>query len=261
MIRRAPTKIVNLASQVVGQLDLSVHAAGLLPPSAGGIPRGTVLPYAGAAAPSGYVDCDGAAVSRVTYADLFAEVGVAYGAGDGATTFNVPDLRERVPVGVGGSYSRGTVGGAASVTLIGNNLPAHTHAGGGATGAESANHSHTTTTGGISTNHYHSGTTGTESASHSHGITHSVVGCVAGSPLNCMAWGSGQSISTATQSANHTHSFSTGYVSHDHTHTGTSGGVSANHTHSDPATGNNTTTGAAVDVRQPFGVVRYILKT
>jgi microcystin-dependent protein len=52
-----------------------------------------------ATAPSGFLECDGSAVSRSTYAALFAVIGTTYGAGDGSTTFNVPDLTDKVAVG------------------------------------------------------------------------------------------------------------------------------------------------------------------
>lgn len=71
-------------------------------------PTGSVIPYAGASAPSatlsgvaGWLLADGSAVSRTTYATLFAVVGTTYGAGDGSTTFNLPDLRGRMPMGAG----------------------------------------------------------------------------------------------------------------------------------------------------------------
>ncbi len=59
----------------------------------GGPPAGFVEAYAGSTAPAGWLKCNGAAVSRTTYANLFAAIGTTYGAGDGSTTFNVPDLR------------------------------------------------------------------------------------------------------------------------------------------------------------------------
>lgn len=65
------------------------------------IPTGTLHAFAGATAPLGYLLCDGTAVSRTTYASLFAVVGTTYGSGNGSTTFNLPDLRGRVPVGAG----------------------------------------------------------------------------------------------------------------------------------------------------------------
>lgn len=64
-------------------------------------PIGTILPYGGTTAPSGWFLCQGQAISRTDYADLFAVIGTAFGSGNGSTTFNIPDLRESVPVGVG----------------------------------------------------------------------------------------------------------------------------------------------------------------
>lgn len=63
--------------------------------------RGMIFAYAGLTAPSGFLLCDGSAVSRTTYADLYALISDTYGAGDGSTTFNVPDLRSSLPVGKG----------------------------------------------------------------------------------------------------------------------------------------------------------------
>jgi microcystin-dependent protein len=65
------------------------------------MPAGVVVPFAGASAPTGYLLCDGAAVSRTTYAALFAVLSTAFGVGDNSTTFNLPDMRETAPVGVG----------------------------------------------------------------------------------------------------------------------------------------------------------------
>lgn len=96
-------------------------------------PSGTIKLYAGATAPSGYLLCDGTAVSRTTYADLFAAIGTAFGAGNGSTTFNVPDFRRRVPVGAGGTgtatlgNARGNTGGSETHTLQISEMPAHTH--------------------------------------------------------------------------------------------------------------------------------------
>ena len=63
-------------------------------------PAGIVMPFAGSTAPQGYLLCDGSAVSRTDYADLFTAIGTVYGAGDGASTFNLPDLSGRVVLGV-----------------------------------------------------------------------------------------------------------------------------------------------------------------
>lgn len=85
------------------------------------------------AADPGWLSCDGAAVSRTTYASLFAAIGTAYGVGDGSTTFNVPDMRGRVPVGVDGAANRltandalGNSGGEEKHTLIRAELPSAT---------------------------------------------------------------------------------------------------------------------------------------
>ena len=66
-----------------------------------GLPAGMVAPYAGSTAPTGWLLCDGTAVSRSTYAALFAAIGTTYGSGDGSTTFNVPDTRGIFISGVG----------------------------------------------------------------------------------------------------------------------------------------------------------------
>lgn len=55
------------------------------------VPRGVVFPFGGSVAPDGFLICDGSAISRTTYADLFAVIGTTYGAGDGSTTFNLPN--------------------------------------------------------------------------------------------------------------------------------------------------------------------------
>lgn len=64
------------------------------------LPAGMMSPFAGGTAPTGWLLCDGSAVSRSTYAALFSAIGTAWGAGDGSTTFNLPDMRGRVPAGL-----------------------------------------------------------------------------------------------------------------------------------------------------------------
>jgi len=97
------------------------------------IPIGLIVPYAIGTAPSGWSLCDGSAISRSTYADLFSLIGTTYGPGNGSTTFNVPDLRGRTVIGTGtGSgltaRSLAATGGAETVTLAIGEVPAHTHA-------------------------------------------------------------------------------------------------------------------------------------
>jgi len=64
-------------------------------------PVGATISFAGSSAPTGWLLCDGSAVSRTTYADLFTVISTTYGVGDNSTTFNLPDMRETIPVGVG----------------------------------------------------------------------------------------------------------------------------------------------------------------
>ena len=78
---------------------------------------GAIKPWTKATAPDGYLLCDGSAVSRTTYADLFAVVGTTYGAGDSSTTFNVPDLQGKFPQGKSGTTNLATTGGANTVTI------------------------------------------------------------------------------------------------------------------------------------------------
>lgn len=107
-------------------------------------PIGSLMPYAGTSAPSGFVLCSDVAISRSTYADLFGVIGTTYGVGNGTTTFNVPDLRGRVIAGLdnmggtaasrltattitGGGDAVGEVGGAQTHTLTQGQMPLHTH--------------------------------------------------------------------------------------------------------------------------------------
>jgi microcystin-dependent protein len=96
-----------LDSNAVGTMRQLV-AGGATPTTT--IPVGTISPYAGTSAPANWLLCDGSAVSRATYAALFAVTGTAYGVGDGSTTFNVPDLRGRIVVGSGTGAQQGAAG-------------------------------------------------------------------------------------------------------------------------------------------------------
>jgi len=106
------------------------------------MPTGTILPYAGTAAPTGYLLCDGSAISRATNSDLFTLIGTTYGVGDGSTTFNIPDLRGRVIAGqddMGGTSANtltdaqadqlgGTLGAEDhTLTSAESGMPAHSH--------------------------------------------------------------------------------------------------------------------------------------
>ncbi len=98
-----------------------------------GIPVGSITMFAGSQAPVGYLICDGSAVSRTTYQNLFAVIGTTYGAGDGETSFNLPDLRGRTPIGVGSNdndvhtFTLGNTGGEYEHTLTIGEMPEHDH--------------------------------------------------------------------------------------------------------------------------------------
>ena len=122
-----------------------------------GIPVGGIILFAGWPLPVGYLRCNGTAYSRTTYSELFSLIGTYYGAGDGSTTFNVPNFNGRTAVGVGTAtskyWSRGTSTSTESVSVP---LQSHVHSG--------PSHTHTM-------NHGHGDSFSTASAgSHSHTI-------------------------------------------------------------------------------------------
>lgn len=95
------------------------------------LPIGAVVSYAGLNAPTGWLICDGRAISRTTYANLFAIIGTQYGAGDGDTTFNIPNLKGKVVVGLDGNDTDfntiGKTGGEKTHTLTIDEMPSHNH--------------------------------------------------------------------------------------------------------------------------------------
>ncbi|MEH3052930.1 MAG: tail fiber protein [Patulibacter minatonensis] len=88
---------------------------------------GEIRLFGGNFAPLNWADCDGQLLAIDDYAALYNLLGTTFG-GNGVTTFGVPDLRGRVPVHVGPGYVQGQMAGTESVTLINNQIPAHTHA-------------------------------------------------------------------------------------------------------------------------------------
>lgn len=115
--------VVEVASGTTKKTKLSSLIASFLPP-------GIIVPYGAAAAPANWLLCDGSEVSRATYAALFAAIGTTYGAGDGSSTFTLPDLRGRVPVGKSSETefnTLGETGGEKRHQLTVGELASHTH--------------------------------------------------------------------------------------------------------------------------------------
>jgi microcystin-dependent protein len=110
---------------------------------------GDLKATARSAAPDGWLMCEGQAVNRATYKSLFEAIGTTYGKGDGGTTFNVPDLRGRVPVGVDGAAGRlsandalGNAGGEEKHQLAEGEMPAHHHFNNFNSSANGSDHTH-----------------------------------------------------------------------------------------------------------------------
>jgi microcystin-dependent protein len=230
-------------------------------------PTGAVSMWAGSSAPSGWLECDGSAVSRSTYSSLFAVIGTRYGAGDGSTTFNLPNPVDRVAMGIALSTTPSATTLSVSSSLDSLSLSSqdtsHTHT--ATTGNQSANHTHTGNTGNQSANHTHTGNTGNQSANHTHaantgnagshshnvsnntvGHSHSYTKPNEGATGNANtgtqsanhrhnlgnAGSHSHNFNTGNNSASHSHAFTTGNNSASHSHSFTTGSQSANHTHS-----------------------------
>jgi microcystin-dependent protein len=192
------------------------------------VPIGTLLDFAGGAVPLGYLMCDGALVSRTTYANLFAVIGTAWGAGDGINTFGLPDLRRRVTIGTGGTATSGpgivlgNVGGAEYTVLAIGHLPSHAH------GITNTSHQH-----GVGV----SGTTSAVSNDHAHYFATSAVGDhqhIAGVPGDNGSFYGLVQPGGLQAGKGGTVNYNTSYWTSGaggHSHDGWTGGISANHTH------------------------------
>lgn len=112
----------------------------------GGVPVGFIMPYAGTGLAEGFLDCDGSAVSRTMYPDLFAAIGTTWGAGDGSTTFNLPRSADLVLQGASTTNPVGTYVQAGLPNIVGQaNFPLIYSAGAGALAASGTGYSFQTT--------------------------------------------------------------------------------------------------------------------
>ena len=128
-------ELVKSSDKIVAPVAIEEFplAAGTINTGAEGGSIGDITMRSSSSTPSGTLPCDGLAVSRIDFADLFALIGEDFGAGDGVTTFNVPDLRDRAPVGSGNLYALAQQFGVSAVQLTRLEIPSHQH---------NMNHSH-----------------------------------------------------------------------------------------------------------------------
>ena len=249
-------------------------------------PTGAVVMWSGSSAPSGWLECDGSAVSRTTYSALFAVIGTRYGSGDGSSTFNLPNPVDRVAMGI--ALSTNPTANTLSVSssldslALSDESAAHSHTITSNSGNQSANHSHTITSnsGNQSANHVHNFNVNTGSAGgHNHNLSNQTAGH---SHSYTKPNGSSSNANTGTQSANHkhnvsnagshSHNFNAGTgsqsASHSHTITSNAGNQSASHSHTitsnasnNSANHNHTVSSSSVTSTvniEPFG---FIIKT
>ncbi len=99
-----------------------------------GFPVGSVVAYVGSVAPDGWLICDGSAIARASYPGLFSVIGTTWGVGNGSTTFNIPDMRGRFPLGKATSGTGSSLGSTGGLIDHVHSGPSHTHT----TGAPSA---------------------------------------------------------------------------------------------------------------------------
>ena len=156
--------VINVSTVTSTTVNATTINVGTINATGGGVaPTGSLTMWAGAVAspPTGWLACNGANVSRTTYSALFAVIGTSYGVGDNSTTFGLPDLLNRFPVGAGDTYAIAATGGSANAIVVSHNHtatststvtdPTHSHtwasavAAGGGTGTADSRQSGTGT--------------------------------------------------------------------------------------------------------------------
>lgn len=222
------------------------------------VPIGSMVIWPAALAPSGWLLCDGSQVSRTTYVTLFSLLGTSYGAGDGITTFNLPDLRQRFPLGkaaAGTGSNLGDTGGAidhthtlsGSVSATGSTSTDGSHTHGGSTGS-GGSHNHTATT--------------SSDGSHSHSVTGSTND---GSNVTDFAQTTNFGIFSSDSGHTHTVTGSTDTQgSHNHSLTTSTDGshahsISADGSHSHTVSVSGSLSGTSGSNNPPFQVFNYII--
>lgn len=225
------------------------------PPVVQFVPSGAIMQFAGASVPAGWLLCNGEPVSRTTYANLFAAIGTAYGVGNNTTTFNLPNLKGKIPVGMDVAVpifnALNNTGGTTGVTLGVANLPQHNH--GLNNHAHTLSHGHPLTGTGT---HTHTGTTYND-GNHQHTFRDFPIDTQILQAGSTAYYRTGVNAST-TGNASHTHTLDITSTNSGHSHTvGT-----ADTTNTGQASGNtaNTGSGTAIETMSPYIVVNYIIK-
>jgi microcystin-dependent protein len=207
---------------------------------------GTIKPWGKTTAPSGYLLCDGTAVSRTTYAELYVVLGDTYGSGNGSTTFNVPQLQGKTPQGYdGNTYNLAATGGANTVTVAVTNNQAVSSVTNTVT-----NNQAVTVTGSISN------TSVTEAQLASHGHQPAQLSSTTSALNDMFAAGRNATITNASRVTGNTGS-GTGHT-HAHTLSGTLTGTVAVTSSGGALSG--TVAAAGNNTFSPYVVVNYIIK-
>lgn len=197
-----------------------------------GVFSGDMRAFAGPLAniPPGWLPCDGRALSRKSFANLFKAIGVAWGEGDGTNTFNLPNAQNVVLLGASAAFPLGSTGGQSQVTLNTGNLPAHNHT------INDLGHTHAFT-----------------GSPHTHAITDPGHTHTDGTPNGTADVASGTAKTSAVAGITGT---STAGITVNNT---TAGGTNASATTG--VTTNNTGSGTPVSILQPYAATNFIIKT
>jgi microcystin-dependent protein len=239
------TEFEHLYSRLSGLLSQAFDVDGNLivaDPNLAVIPVGGIVPYGGTTAPSGFLLCDGTAVSRTTYKALYDVIGTAYGVGDGSTTFNPPDLRQKFPLGKAASGTGNTLGATGGAID-------HTHSGG--------SHTHTfATTTALDGDHAHT------VAAHTHTIahTHTASGTVDPTTVDqTVTVDTGSGVDVTLDIHTHTYSATTGGSSNANTGSASPAtSADGDHTHAVSGT-SDAASGTTGTNNPPYAVVNFVI--